>query len=133
MDVPEFLDALLFAPDVEVVVAGLPERFGCSKREFSRHGLFECLQSGRERARVRFCEKEMNVLRHYHVPCHTESVSEACEFQRSLEDGTRLRSHQLWFPLKTAERDEVKLFGLLDSVQSRGHDRRFANQERCRL
>ena len=39
VDVAEFLHELVFAPDIEIIVAGLPEWLGGTQRQRARDGL----------------------------------------------------------------------------------------------
>jgi hypothetical protein len=54
--VAELLHELVFAPNIEIVVAGLPEWFGGTQRQRARDGLLQRLHGSRKNASFRFAD-----------------------------------------------------------------------------
>lgn len=94
MNVPQLLDALSFAPNVEVVIAGLPERsaFGCA--QLPGNVLLQHLQRKGELCSFRLRDQQMNMLGHHYISSDVESVPLPRAFQCVLEDVSGSRRSQ---------------------------------------
>ena len=79
----QLLDPLVVGEDVEIVVAGLPER---TFREASGDGDLQGLQGFRQEIVGRFADEQVNVLRHDDVAEDFESVMAAGTLERVEED-----------------------------------------------
>jgi hypothetical protein len=92
--VAQFLNSLVLAPDVEVVVAGQPEGAAFRRAELTRRILLEHLQNLGESSALRFADEQKNVLGHYYISADEESVPLANLLQSVLEDIAGVRSGQ---------------------------------------
>ena len=98
--------------DVEVVVAGLPERTFVTP---SGDRDFEGLKSFREGFVRRLANEEMHVLRHDDVAQEFELVVVADAFEGVQEDISCGTGIQVWSAMMTAKGDEVVIALLLIS------------------
>lgn len=79
----QFLDPLVMSEDVEIVVAGLPER---TFREAPGDGNLQGLQGPRQEIVGRFADEQMTVFGHDDVAEDFELVMAAGAFERVEED-----------------------------------------------
>jgi len=114
VDVLQFLDTLLGAPHVEVIVTGLPEAPVVSV-EFLGHGLLQRLYRAGESGAFGFADEQVNVFGHDHVADHVESVAATGLLERTLEDLPCAGCVEEGLPTITAEGDEVQISGLLET------------------
>jgi len=121
MNIAQLLDALSLGPDVEVVVAGLPERSTLNLAQLPRNILFEHLQCNRKLRPFRFGDQQMNMLWHDHVSRNVEPVPLPCPFQSLLEDVAGSRRPQARRALITAKRERVQTPRFLKSLESPRH------------
>ena len=70
----------------------------------------------------------MHVLGHYDVAVHVESVLRPNALQRGFKGPARLDASEIWSAVITAERQEVKLAGLVETFESPGHGERLSPQ-----
>ena len=135
--IPEFLGPLVGTPDVEVVVANLPEgmvvrpfpyllqrtRKSGAGEQLVGADLLEHLQSRCQRASLRLADEKMHVLRHDNVSSDEESVPYAGALQSEFENTARGWSAEKRSPAVTTEGDEVEMTGLMVASESPGHRR----------
>src|SRR5579864_7303128 len=121
MQISQFFQPLVLAPNVEIVISGLPERRLGLLAQLLRHALLEHLQGGPESAPLRFADEKVNVLGHYDVPHDVETVPAPCLFQGADHCIPRTGSVKQRSPMVTTERDEVEITCLLVSFQTPGH------------
>jgi hypothetical protein len=120
MDISQFLDKLVVVPNIEVVVALLPEMF-CPANEPSRNPLLERPNRIGKRALYRLAEQQMHVIRHDDIPEHAQSITAPYALERSFESQPCLMRSQRCPTVIAAERDEVGLSGLMETFQSGRH------------
>src|SRR5205085_4694614 len=118
VNVTQLFDELLFAPHVEIVIAGFPEWICRSQGEPSRDSLLERLHSLRQRAPLGFVDQQVHVFRHHHVSIDAKRKLFPDPFQRRLERDARLGAGEIRPPAITTESEEVKLSGLLKALES---------------
>ena len=102
---PQFLDSLALAPDIEVVIAALPE-----------------MHTLGEQSVFRFIREQVDVFRHHHVTVHAHRKTPARYFQLAQQDAACLGRVQPWLATVATEGDEVKLAALLETSQAPRHD-----------
>ena len=85
MNVTEFLHKLAIVPDVEIVIALLPEMLGKvptqantglewgTRDQAARHALLQRLESIGEQAALGFADQQVNMLGHDHIPVNAKS------------------------------------------------------------
>lgn len=108
----QLLDPFVVSEDVEIVVAGLPER---TFREASGDRDFQGLQSFRQEIVGRFTDEQVNVLRHDDVAEDFELAMAAGALERVEEDVSCGRSVEVGFAVVATEGDEVVVAFLLIS------------------
>ncbi len=106
-----------FAPDVEVIIARLPERFLCPQRQTPRHSLLERLHLLGQGSAFGFAHQKMDVLRHHYIAVDTQLVCLPDALQRALENPARGSCREFWLPSVATEGEKMKLARLLESVQ----------------
>ncbi len=84
MDVAKLLQELPLIPDIEVVVALLPE-VGCFASQLSRHALFERLERLGECPILWFSNEQMYVIRHHDISIHAQAKALPHAFEGRLE------------------------------------------------
>ncbi len=114
-------DSLLRTPHIEVVVARLPEGRIGRVLNFVRYVLFQHLKRDCQSAALGFGQQQVDVFRHDDVSDDEKSVPAADLLKSLFEDVARLRRREQWCPTITTESDEVKVAGLLETVESAGH------------
>ena len=119
--VAQLFDSLLFAPNVEVIVPPLPERFAAAALQPARSALLEHLQRHRHRRSAGFAQQQMHVLRHHHVTGNRKLIPQANALQFLLKDGSCPRRAQFRLPPITTEGDEMKRTALLVPNKPAGH------------
>src|SRR5438105_14751653 len=119
------------APDVEIVVARLPERLGRPQGKPSCHALLQRLHSLCQRATFRFTHQQMHMFGHDHVTVDAELILLAHPFQRGEERTACDRTHQIRFPTIATKREEMDTMTLLDALQSPWHASEV--NEECRM
>lgn len=92
MHVAELLDALAVGPDIEVVVARLPE--GRAGAELARRRLLENLEGGSQGAALRLADQQMDVFRHDHVAANDKPVPAADALHGLLDGAPSLRRRE---------------------------------------
>ena len=98
VNIPKLLNELLTIPDVEIVITLLPKM-------------------------IPVPEQEMDVLRHDDVAVDAKSVTPPHSIQRQLNFAPRIRRQQQRSPVITAEGDEMRLSGLMESFEQRRQGR----------
>jgi hypothetical protein len=119
--VSQFLDSLVLAPNVEIIVPREPEGAALGRMKQVRRILLEHLQRSRERAAFRFAEQQVNVFGHDHIAGDKKSVPLADSLEGLLEDIAGVRVRQQRLAIMTAEGYEVQTFGLLNALESPWH------------
>src|SRR5579872_1334078 len=84
VDISQFFDALLLAPDIEIVIALLPEMLVASDQP-SSDGLLQRLDRGGQCASSRLAHEHVDMFRHHHVCGDKELVTEARSLESALE------------------------------------------------
>jgi hypothetical protein len=74
MNVPELLDELVLAPDIEVVVTSLPKGIPSAQGKPSCDSLLQRLNGFRETAALRFIDEQVHMLGHDNVSIDTQAV-----------------------------------------------------------
>ncbi len=114
MNISKFFHKLRFIPNIEIVVALLPEMLGFTDQS-PRYSLLQRLDRVGEIVLLRFAEQQVNVFGHDYITVDAKFESEAHTLERSLEnlfgDGRRERETTM----VTAEGDEVSLPGRVKS------------------
>lgn len=85
MDIAQLLDALGLAPDIEIVIARLPEGSAFDRTKFARCVLLEHLKRDGEPATLRFADQEVNMFGHNYEAANKESVPAAGAFEHLQE------------------------------------------------
>ena len=120
VDVLEFLDALRWGEDIEVVVTGLPES-PVGRFDFLGDGLLQCLDGASKSCAFRFAKEQVDVFRHHDVADHVEPITAPGLFERAFEDILRAGCVEEGLPPVTSEGDEVETLGLLETNKSPRH------------
>jgi len=81
VDVPQLLNPLGLARDIEVVIARLPERHALDRAKFASGILLEHLQCDGQLAALGFTDQQVNVFRHDYVSYDYEPVTAADSFE----------------------------------------------------
>ena len=111
--IAKFLDPLLFAPDVEIVVTALPELNLSTLLQLARGLLFQHLERNRQRRPARLADKQMNMLRHQNITSNHKAVPHTHGLKLTLEDAVCRRRARQRLTTITTERDKVKTAALL--------------------
>jgi len=116
--VAKLLNSLALAPDVEIIIPGLPKRgTGDLTSQFARNRLFQHLQSQGELGSLRFANQQMNVLRHDNKSSHKEAIP----LPRPLESVNKNISvfglRQQGLTMVARKSDIVKMPGLLVALE----------------
>jgi hypothetical protein len=119
--VAKLLNRLLLRPDIEVVVASLPELGFSDMLEGFRGLLFQHLENDGERGNGRLIQQQVDMLRHENVSEHHKPITAPYQFKFVLEYRVPVIAGQERFSSITTERDEVELSGVLDSDKALGH------------
>jgi len=121
MNVSKFFHELRFIPNIEIVVALLPEMLSLADQS-PRYSLFQRLYRVGESLLARLAEQQVNVFGHDHITVDAKFETEAHPLQRGLKnlpgDGCRERGTTM----VTAEGHEVSLPGRVKSFQSPRHE-----------
>lgn len=130
--ITQLLSKLSSTPDIEVVVALLPEWFLGPQGEPACHALLQRFQRLRKRAALGFVHEQMHMLRHDDVSVHAEPVRLPDPFQRGYEDCAAFCAGELRLSAVAAESQEMTLTGLLKPPQRPRHeDRLFSRACEC--
>src|SRR5580704_15119651 len=121
MDVSQLLDALGFAPDIEIVVARLPERPALGLAQLPRNILLEHLQRQRELRSFRLGDEQVNMLRHNHVSGDVEPVPLPRTFESLLKNVAGSRHTQASRPSVAAKCEKVQTARFLKSLKTPRH------------
>jgi hypothetical protein len=122
VDVTEFLNKLVLAPDIEVIVASLPEWIRGPQGQPARYSLLQRLHGLSQVAMLRFVHQQVNVLGHNRVSVNAESVVLSNAFQRRDEYRASLRTQEMWTPVITTKGQEVNLPRFVKASQPPGHE-----------
>ena len=122
MKVAQLLRPLLLREDVEVVVAGLPERGGgFSASQAARDQLFQHLDGGAEMVCARLTYQQMDVFGHDDVAEDVESVPAPDLFQGAFEDSPWWIGIEESQAAVTTEGDEMIATELVVALETSGH------------
>jgi len=118
--VAELLGAFLLRPDIEVVVALLPEMFvGTDKSSGDR--LLKRLNRCSQCAASRLAHKQMHVFRHDDISRDKELITEPRSFESNLEEvSATMKAEQRLAPV-AAEGDEVEVTCVLVALETPWH------------
>jgi len=73
--VVQLLKALVFAPNVEIVIPRLPKVAGVARHQPARHRLFHRLNGRGKKAPFRLADQQVDMFGHDHVSVHEKSVT----------------------------------------------------------
>ena len=121
MNVAQLPGKFALAPDVEVVVACLPERLRGAQRQSPRHRLFQRLQGLSQLALFWFTYQSVDVLRHDHEAVDEQFILLAHRLQCADEEIPWRGCAKFWLAVITAEGEVMVLTGLLEVLQGPGH------------
>ena len=121
MNVAQLLDALGFAPNIKIIVAGLPEGTAFGFAQLAGNILLEHLQRERELRSFRFGHQKVHVLGHDYISSYVESIPLPRSFQSLLEDVTSSGRTQTRGALVAAKREKVQTAHFLKSFEAPGH------------
>jgi hypothetical protein len=121
MKVPQLLDALSLGPDVEVVIACLPERPALNLPQLPRDILFQHLQRDRQPRSLRLGHQQVNMLRHDHISRNVESILLPRPLQSLLEDVPGSWPPQPSLAPVAAKREKVQTARFLKSLETPRH------------
>jgi hypothetical protein len=113
LHVLEFLDGLVVVPNVEVIIAALPEPSISRHLEFSRHLLFLNLQDDGELEIARFADQQRNMLWHDDISGDNEAVALPHLLQLLLEDAVSGPFSEQGLSLVTTECYKVEIARVL--------------------
>jgi hypothetical protein len=113
MHVAELLDPLGFGEDVEVVIAGFPDKFGGAG---AGETLFENLNRRRQLLSVRLSYEEMDVVRHEDVAEDAKEVFLTGFFEDSLEGVARFGGFEDVGVAVATDGDEMEVAGVLATI-----------------
>jgi len=113
MHVLELLDRLFMVPDIEVIVATLPESYVTRFLEFSRYLLLQHLQDNGELEIAGFADQQMHVFGHDNVTRYNEAVLLPHLFQLLLEDAISGSRFKQRLPSITTEGKKVEIASVL--------------------
>jgi hypothetical protein len=85
-----------------------------------------------------FCDEQVDVLRHYHIPIDAEIEASSDALERRFEGLPACVRREEWTPTVARERNEVALSGFLKSFQTRRHGvslrpQSYSSQERTQV
>ena len=115
MNISKFFHKLRFIPNIEIVVALLPEMLGFTDQS-PRYSLLQRLDRVGEIVLLRFAEQQVNVFGHDYITVDAKFESEAHTLERTprkLAWASRCRERET--TMVTAEGDEVSLPGRVKS------------------
>jgi hypothetical protein len=92
--IAQFLDALLFAPDVEIIVTALPEPNLSTLLQLARCLLFQHLERNRLRRPAWLAVKQVNMLRHQNITSNHKVLPPTHGLKLTLEDAVCRRRAQ---------------------------------------
>src|SRR5206468_12911738 len=72
--ISQLLDSLVITPDIEIIIAGQPERTPFGRMECVSRVLLQHLQHPRQHAAFWFANQEVNVLGHDHIAADGEAI-----------------------------------------------------------
>ena len=121
MNVAQLPGKFALAPEVEVVVACLPERLRGAQRQSPRHRLFQRLQGLSQLALFWFTYQSVDVLRHDHEAVDEQFILLSHRLQSADEEIPWRGCAKFWLAVITAEGEVMVLSGLLEVLQGRGH------------
>src|SRR5271157_3508621 len=116
----QFFDSLVRRPNIEVVIAGLPEVLAASN-QFSGHRLLHRLHRAGECATFGFTHQKVDVLGHHHVSGDEEFVADSRLLQRQLEQVACLSAGQKRLATVATKRQEVQGASFLIPPKTRRH------------
>src|SRR6185437_14400320 len=85
MYVAELFDSLGFAPYIEIVVAGLPQRSAFRRLEFSSCILLQHLNGDRKLFPFGFADEQVDMFGHHDEAANVESVPDSRGFEHAQE------------------------------------------------
>lgn len=103
MNVTKLLYELFLTPEVEIVVASLPEGIGGAEGQSARDSLLQRLHSLGKGSALGLAYQHVYVFGHDYVAVHVEAVSLPNPFQRGFEGGTGFWRAEIWSSSVTAE------------------------------
>jgi hypothetical protein len=117
MNVAQLPGKFALAPDVEVVVACLPERLRGAQRQSPRYRLLQRLQGLCQLALFWFTCQSVDVLRHDHEAVDEQFILLAHRLQSADEEIPWRGCGKFWLAVITAEGEGMVLTGLLEMLQ----------------
>jgi hypothetical protein len=133
VDITKLLHKLAIVPDVEIVIALLPEMLGKvptqansglewgTRDQTPRHALLQRLESIGEHTALGFADQQVNMLGHDHIPVDAKPETASHTLQRGLENSLGGVGCEQRPPMITGECDEVAVSGFLKAFQSPRH------------
>jgi hypothetical protein len=116
----QLFDSLGFGEDVEVVIAGLPEVLAGASEEFGGFAL-EHAEGGGYGSYLWLRHEEVDVLGHEDVAEDREVVADVEGFDHVLDDLFGFCGGEIREAVVTAERDEVEIAFVLETLEAEGH------------
>jgi hypothetical protein len=143
MHVTELFDSLAFGPDVEVVIAGLPDVMGhvveqigllkvarspLFRENASGEPEFQRLHGQRGSVSVGFTDQQVDVFGHHHKAEDYKTVAAACLFENAKKQVAPASGAQQWLTLIATAGDEMQIAATEESPQGFGHENRLKRQ-----
>lgn len=114
MDIPTLLHELFIVPDIEIVIALLPEMLGGADQA-SRHALLQRFEGIGKKGALGFAHQQVDVLGHDYICVNAEPEIASDALQCSLEDSLGGVGHKQGSSAITGKSDEMTVTGLLKS------------------
>ncbi len=133
MHVPQLLNMLAFAPNIEIVEALLPDALINGVTSFSvdesREAFLHHFHDHRRIADLGLCDQQMEVFGHHHVSVDNEAVSKSRLLQNSQKEVTPIGGVKAGLAIVTTTGDEMQVICAVKAVQPRGHKVRVGAKE----
>ena len=126
MYVPQLLDKLPLAPNIEIIISWLPKwLFALRDAQLSRDDLLQHLQGQRKGPPLRFTNEETDILGHDHITDNIESIPSSHSFEGNDKLVASPFGSEQNMAMIAAERNEMQFASLLITLQSPGHEARL--------